>query len=156
LNATTTQRRALVATAVLAAACFTLATPTAHAAPKPEPQLAGVSGCPIDVHEFAAELRAAGFTAQAANNATQLTRRECSAQRISRIGVTFNKSSASGQPATEGCDGLQATLGDLESLTRAVHGRIYRQDGLYPAGAALTRELSARRCGPATPDAASR
>jgi hypothetical protein len=74
---TTIHRRTLVATAVLAAACFTLAVPAADAAPKPEPQQA--SGCPIEVHEFAAGLRAAGFTAQAANNATQLTVRDCRA-----------------------------------------------------------------------------
>ena len=76
---TTIRRRALVATAVLAAACFTGAVPAADAAPKPEPQHAGTAGCPIDVHEFVAELRAAGFTAQAANIATQLTVRDCHA-----------------------------------------------------------------------------
>ncbi len=74
---TTTHRRTLLATAVLAAACFTLAVPAADAAPKPEPQQAGTAGCPVDVHEFVAELRAAGFTAQAASIATQLTVRDC-------------------------------------------------------------------------------
>jgi hypothetical protein len=77
MHATTTQRRTLVATAVLTAAWFTLAAPAADAAPKPQPQSAGVSGCPIDAQEFSAELRLHGFTAQAANNATQLTAREC-------------------------------------------------------------------------------
>jgi hypothetical protein len=77
MYATATHRRTLVATAVLTAAWFTLAVPAADAAPKPEPQHA--SGCPIEVHEFAAGLRAAGFTAQAANNATQLTVRDCRA-----------------------------------------------------------------------------
>jgi hypothetical protein len=74
---TTAHRRTLVATAVLAATYFTVAVPAADAAPKPEPQQ--TSGCPIEVHEFVAELRAAGFTAQAANNATQLTVRDCRA-----------------------------------------------------------------------------
>jgi hypothetical protein len=78
MSASTVHRRTLAATAVLAVACFTVATPGADAAPKPEPQSAGTS-CPVDVHEFVAQLRAAGFTAQAANIATQLTVRDCRA-----------------------------------------------------------------------------
>jgi hypothetical protein len=76
---TTFHRRTMAGTAVLAAAWFVVAAPGAVAAPKPEPRPAVVSGCPIEVHEFAAQLRAAGFTAQAANNATQLTVRDCRA-----------------------------------------------------------------------------
>jgi hypothetical protein len=77
LSATTVHHRTLVTAAVLTAAWFAVAAPAADAAPKPEPQNAGVSGCPIDPQEFSAELRLHGFTAQAANNATQLTAREC-------------------------------------------------------------------------------
>jgi hypothetical protein len=83
MSATTMHHRTLAATAVLAVACFTVATPGADAAPKPEPHSAGLS-CPVDVHEFAAHLRAIGFTAQAANIATQLTVRDCRAARSQR------------------------------------------------------------------------
>jgi hypothetical protein len=74
---TTIHRRTLVATVVLTAAWFTLAVPDADASLLREPQR--VSGCPIEVGEFSAGLRASGYTAQAANNATQLTVRDCRA-----------------------------------------------------------------------------
>ena len=56
---------------------------------------------------------------------------------------------ASGR-AAERCAGLEAALRDLESLTRTVDGHVYRLDGVYSAGMALTRELSARHCVAAT------
>ncbi len=73
---TTAHHRTLIASAALAALWFTLAIPAADAAPKPEPQAAGVNVGNLDLHEFVAELPAAGFTAQAANNAAQLTYRD--------------------------------------------------------------------------------
>jgi hypothetical protein len=75
----TTNRRRTIAITVLAATCFAVAAPGAEAAPKPEPRPAAATGCPIEVHDFAARLRATGFTAQAANIATQLTKRDCRA-----------------------------------------------------------------------------
>jgi hypothetical protein len=76
MSTTTAHRRALAATAALAAAFFTI-IPTAVASPKPEPQPSQATGCPVDVPDFAAQLRAAGLTAQAANNAAQLSYRHC-------------------------------------------------------------------------------
>jgi hypothetical protein len=78
MSASIVHRRPLAAAAVLALASFTIVSPGAEAAPKPVPQSAGMS-CPVDVHEFAAHLRAVGLTAQAANIATQLTVRDCRA-----------------------------------------------------------------------------
>ena len=77
MHTTTLHRRTLAGAAVLIAACFTLAVPTAHAGPKPEPQPAGIAGCPDELKAFAAQLRADGLTAQAANNAAHLTFRNC-------------------------------------------------------------------------------
>lgn len=79
MHTMTMQRRTIAATTVLAAVWLAVAVPGAVAQPMPEPQLAVVTGCPIDVHDFAAQLRTAGFTAQAANIATQLTVRDCRA-----------------------------------------------------------------------------
>jgi hypothetical protein len=76
MSTTTVHRSALAAIAALAAAFFTV-TPAAVASPKPEPQPSQVTGCPVDVADFAAQLRAAGLTAQAANNAAQLSYRQC-------------------------------------------------------------------------------
>jgi hypothetical protein len=141
----TTIRRAAIS-AFLAAACFTLAVPAADAGPKPKPHHAAAAGCPIDVHDFAATLRAAGFTAQAANNAAQITNRECLKELTSRTAVTYTRHTALGHLAMDPCVGLDAALRDLESLTRTVGGHMYRRDGLYSAGSALARNLSVRRC----------
>jgi hypothetical protein len=72
---TTTRHRTLVSSTALAAMWFTLAIPVAYAAPKPESQTAADHDRTSEIHEFVAELRAAGFTAQAANNAALLTYR---------------------------------------------------------------------------------
>jgi hypothetical protein len=72
---TTTHHRTLVASTALAAVWFTLAIPAATAAPKPQSLASAVNDRNSDINEFVAELRAAGFTAQAANNAAQLTYR---------------------------------------------------------------------------------
>lgn len=79
MHTTTTPRRTIAAATVLAAAWFAVVVPNAVAAPKPEPLPAVGGGCPIEVHDFAAELRAVGFTAQAANIATRLTNCDCRA-----------------------------------------------------------------------------
>lgn len=59
-------------------AALVLGPSHASAAPRPIDDTQVVQqACPTDVKEFAAHLREAGFTAQAANIAAQLTTRDC-------------------------------------------------------------------------------
>jgi hypothetical protein len=72
----TITRRTLIAVPIVMAAWLSVGATGAVAQPPPV-QPSGLAACPMEVSGFAAQLRADGLSAQAANNAAQLTVRDC-------------------------------------------------------------------------------
>jgi hypothetical protein len=77
VNRRNINRTLAIATATFAGAWLTVATPAAVAAPPQAEATATPNPCPAGMDGLAADMRARGFSAQAANNAAQLTYREC-------------------------------------------------------------------------------
>jgi hypothetical protein len=77
INRRNINRTLAIATATFAGAWLTVATPAAVAAPPQAEATATPNPCPAGMDGLAADMRARGFSAQAANNAAQLTYREC-------------------------------------------------------------------------------
>jgi hypothetical protein len=74
----------MLAAGVVIGVWFSFAAPAAQAAPPPEPAAAHTASCPVGMDGLAAQLRAEGLSAQAANIVTQLTYSDCLAARSIR------------------------------------------------------------------------